>query len=229
MSEQKFWSIVLLLITQVRPLEVCALLTTHPKANSDMFRDVRQLLTAMPLEISDLTSIESRLSCFTITSSLNLASWQKSGSFEKVWQHWQSVCNIRLMEMSRSTLQSDNIDAQYLLLILSIMAGRQDCWNDPRIIDACGPWYFRFVAWLFYTNHFVDVSSLSSLMDLFKSKFDIQSKPSTTCFSAVRYCDEFKCCFPSQNYYVLLFTHELVQSSCVSISELITLSIVSHA
>ena len=60
-SEQEFWATVLLLVTQVRPVEACALLTSHPKANSNLFRDVRQLLIAMPLEESDQTAIESML------------------------------------------------------------------------------------------------------------------------------------------------------------------------
>lgn len=52
-TEQLFWSTVITLMTQGQPREVSALLMSHPKANTTLFRDVRQLLAAMPLEYSD--------------------------------------------------------------------------------------------------------------------------------------------------------------------------------
>ncbi|CDS41000.1 nuclear pore complex protein nup85 [Echinococcus multilocularis] len=158
-SERVFWSTALSLTSQVRPMEVSALLASHHKANSGLFRDIRQLLVSMPLE--DFNSI------------VVDATWQKGGCFEKAWHHWQSVCNVRLIEETRNNSRSDDIDTEYLVLILSILAGRNDCWNDPRVVDACGYWYFQFVGWLFYTHHFVDHSSLSAVLEHFMSNFEI--------------------------------------------------------
>lgn len=102
-----------------------------------------------------------------------LALWQKSTSVEKAWQHWQSACNLRLVEETRNRTASGDISSEYLTLILSILAGRQDCWSDIRVAEACGTWYFQFVGWLFYTNHFVDALSLSTMLEQFTAKFNV--------------------------------------------------------
>lgn len=49
-SEQLYWTSVLTLVTQARRLESSALLKSHPKANTSLFRDVVQLLAAMPTD-----------------------------------------------------------------------------------------------------------------------------------------------------------------------------------
>ncbi|VDK22901.1 unnamed protein product [Taenia asiatica] len=172
-SEKVFWSTALALTSQVRPMEVSALLASHPRANSSLFRDIRQLLVSMPLE--GLSSIAAE------------SNWEKGGCFERAWHHWQSVCNVRLMEESQNNSRADYIDTRCLNLILSILAGRHDCWNDPRVVDACGDWYFQFVGWLFYTHHFVDHSSLLTVLEQFNSKFEIATgdKSETNSFSTI--------------------------------------------
>ncbi|KAM7540439.1 hypothetical protein Aperf_G00000037262 [Anoplocephala perfoliata] len=156
-TESLFWSVVITLLTQGRPREVTALLMAHSKANTAFFRDVRQLLAAMPLEDSDSAD----------------PLWQNNSSAEKVWQHWQSACNLRLMEETRNRTQNEDASFEYLTLILSILAGRQECWSDARVVEACGAWYFQFAGWLFYTNHFVDAPSLSLMLEQFAAKLDI--------------------------------------------------------
>ncbi|VDL19341.1 unnamed protein product [Hymenolepis diminuta] len=159
-SEQLFWTTILTLTTQGQPVEVSALLMSHSKANTSLFRDVRQLLAAMPQDGSNSAD----------------PLWQKSTSVEKAWQHWQSACNLRLVEETRNRTASGDISSVYLTLILSILAGRQDCWSDIRVAEACGTWYFQFVGWLFYTNHFVDALSLSTMLEQFTAKFNIIDK-----------------------------------------------------
>ncbi|VDM31160.1 unnamed protein product [Hydatigera taeniaeformis] len=156
-SEHVFWSTVLALTSQGRPMEVSALLASHPKANSSFYRDIRQLLVSMPLSDSIQIDLES--------------TWSRDECSERAWHHWQSVCNVRLMEEAQNNLRVDDVDAEYLTLILSILAGRHDCWNDPRVVAACGDWYFQFVGWLFYTHRFVDRSSLLTMLEQFVSKF----------------------------------------------------------
>ncbi|VUZ47619.1 unnamed protein product [Hymenolepis diminuta] len=156
-SEQLFWTTILTLTTQGQPVEVSALLMSHSKANTSLFRDVRQLLAAMPQDGSNSAD----------------PLWQKSTSVEKAWQHWQSACNLRLVEETRNRTASGDISSVYLTLILSILAGRQDCWSDIRVAEACGTWYFQFVGWLFYTNHFVDALSLSTMLEQFTAKFNV--------------------------------------------------------
>ncbi|KAM3182610.1 hypothetical protein ACTXT7_011982 [Hymenolepis weldensis] len=156
-SEQLFWTTILTLTTQGQPVEVSALLMSHSKANTLLFRDVRQLLAAMPQDGSN--SVDPL--------------WQKNASVEKAWQHWQSACNLRLVEETRNRTANGDIFSEYLTLILSILAGRQDCWSDIRVAEACGTWYFQFVGWLFYTNHFVDALSLSTMLEQFIAKFNV--------------------------------------------------------
>ncbi|KAL5111310.1 Nuclear pore complex protein Nup85 [Taenia crassiceps] len=171
--EKIFWSTALALTSQARPMEVSALLASHPRANSSLFRDIRQLLVSMPLEDLSSTAVES--------------TWQKGGCFERAWYHWQSVCNVRLMEEAQNHSGPDDIDTGYLNLILSMLAGRHDCWNDSRVVDACGDWYFQFVGWLFYTNHFVDRSSLFTVLEQFNSRFEIvaSDKSEANSFSTI--------------------------------------------
>lgn len=188
-SEKAFWSTALALTSQVRPMEVSALLASHPRANTSLFRDIRQLLISMPLDDLPSIAVECMLCVSCLHYPLTLATWQKGGCFERAWHHWQSVCNVRLMEESQNNLRSDDIDSRYLNLILSILAGRHDCWSDPRVVDACGDWYFQFVGWIFYTHHFVDRSSLFTVLEQFNSKFGIVSsdKSEANSFSIVRH------------------------------------------
>eukprot|EP00108_Taenia_solium_P008723 TsM_000624700 transcript=TsM_000624700 gene=TsM_000624700 len=186
-SAKVFWSTALALTSQVRPMEVSALLASHPRANSSLFRDIRQLLVSMPLEGLNSIAAECMLCVLCLHYPLTLANWEKGGCFERAWHHWQSVCNVRLMEESQNNSRADDIDTGYLNLILSILAGRHDCWNDPRVVDACGDWYFQFVGWLFYTHHFVDHSSLLTALEQFNSKFEIVTgdKSETNSFSTI--------------------------------------------
>nr|CDS27274.2 nuclear pore complex protein nup85 [Hymenolepis microstoma] len=156
-SELLFWTTVLALLIQGQPVEVSALLMSHSKANTPLFRDVRQLLAAIPQDESN--SVD-RL-------------WQRNASAEKAWQHWQGACALRLVEETRNRDLSGDLSSEYLTLILSILAGRQDCWSDARVTEACGTWYFQFVGWLFYTNHFVDAPSLSTMLEQFTAKFNV--------------------------------------------------------
>ncbi|VDD83213.1 unnamed protein product [Mesocestoides corti] len=159
--EQAFWPTALALVTQARPMEVSALLASHPKANSSLYKDVRQLLIAMPLLDSNASTE---------------AHWTESGSpFEKAWHYWQSSCGTRLAEETRKQSSTRNSDVDYLVLILSILAGRHDCWHDSRVVAACGDWYFQFVGWLFYTHHFVETSSLNTVLEQFRPTFNRNS------------------------------------------------------
>lgn len=122
-----------------------------------------------------------RLSCiFLIHINLNIfvvfaftAPWTKSGaSIDRAWHYWQCSCGTRLAEETRNqTSTANNTDVEYLILMLSIMAGKQDCWHDQRVSEACGTWYFHFVGWLFYTHCFVQTSSLATMLEQFKLTF----------------------------------------------------------
>lgn len=56
-----FWPTALALLTQARPMEAASLLASHPKANSELYRDVRQLLITMPVGDPQQLSAEGKL------------------------------------------------------------------------------------------------------------------------------------------------------------------------
>nr|VZI33015.1 unnamed protein product [Spirometra erinaceieuropaei] len=163
----RFWPTVLALVLQARTIEAAALIAAHPSANSAAFRNIRQLLNNMPLSESQ--------------SHVPAAETMDDETTRRdAWDFWQRTCFKRLSEGEFGQGSADSSsDTSNLHLIASILAGRQDIWDDPRVVDACGQpsnWYFRLTAWIFYTDRFVGPDSLLPLVDQWRQTYPPQPK-----------------------------------------------------